>query len=252
VRAVEAQLAPADGFALRWEHLAPHITPRTRAAVLTTPANPTGAVAAPVELRRIGHELAARGITIICDETYEYFVFDGATHTSPAADPDLRPHVVTVGSFSKTFGLAGWRVGCLVAPPAFTREALKVQDTLVICAPTPGQIAVAAALDSDYYPALAAQRAELATRRTALRTALAAVPALTWAETHGSLFAFLRVAGDPPAAPLARRLIQEAGVQLIPGSAFGQAGAGHLRLSYGAATVAQLGEAVARMGRFFA
>ncbi|MDQ2809773.1 MAG: pyridoxal phosphate-dependent aminotransferase [Chloroflexota bacterium] len=251
LHAIEAPLAAADGFALRWECLAPHLTPRTRAALLTTPGNPTGAVADPAELARCIRELVARGITPIVDETYEYFVFDSARHWSPAADPDLRPHIVTVGSFSKSFGLAGWRVGYLFGPPDLVRQALKVQDTLVICAPVISQIAVAAALDSDYYPALAAQRAELAARRAALRAGLATIPALTWAETHGSLFAFLRVAGDPPAAALARRLITEAGVQLIPGSAFGHAGAGHLRLSYGAASVAEIAAALGRLSLFF-
>ena len=251
LHAVEAPLDPADGFALRWERLAPHLTPQTRVALLTTPGNPTGAVADPAELARCIRELAARNITAIVDETYEYFVFDPARHWSPAADPDLRPHIVTVGSFSKSFGLAGWRVGYLFGPPDLVHQALKVQDTLVICAPVISQIAVAAALNSDYYPALAAQRTELVARRATLRTGLAPVPAITWTETHGSLFAFLHVAGDPPAAALARRLIREAGVQLIPGSAFGQAGAGHLRLSYGAASVADIAAALVRLGEFF-
>ncbi len=252
VRVVEAPLAPAEGFALRWERLAPHITPRTRAAVLTTPGNPSGAVADPVELARCVRELAARGITVILDETYEYFVFDPARHWSAVADPDLRSHVITVGSFSKSFGLAGWRVGYLFGPPDLVRQALKVQDTLVICAPVISQIAVIAALDSDYYPALAVQRTELTARRTALRAGLATIPALTWVETHGSLFAFLRVAGDPPTDALTRRLITEAGVQLIPGSAFGQGGAGHLRLSYGAASVAEIEAALTRLRAYFA
>jgi aspartate/methionine/tyrosine aminotransferase len=249
---VEAPLSPDDGFQLTWERLAPHITPATRAVVLTTPSNPTGAVADPAALVACARELAARNVTIIVDETYEYFVFGAARHYSLAADPALRPHVVTVGSFSKSFGMAGWRVGYLFAPPEVAGPALKVHDTLVICAPVIGQRAVAAALDSDYYPLLAAQRAELATRRAALATGLAAIPQLHWQETFGSIFAFVRVLDGPPVAELAPLLIREAGVLTIPGTAFGAAGARHLRLSYGSAPVPVLDEALARLSAFFA
>jgi aminotransferase len=251
-RAIAAPLAPEDGFALRWERLAPHLTPRTRAAILCTPSNPTGAVADPDALRTCVRELVARDVTVLVDETYEYFVFDGARHTSPAADPALRPHVITLGSFSKTFGLAGWRVGYLFAPAPFVTEALKIQDTLVICAPVIGQRAVAAVLDSDYYPRLAAQRAELAARRDALAAGLARIPRLTWRRTAGSIFAFVAVDDARPSAALARDLIRDAGVLALPGTAFGAAGEHHLRLSYGSAPVPVIEEALRRLAGFFA
>ncbi|HUS14971.1 MAG TPA: pyridoxal phosphate-dependent aminotransferase, partial [Chloroflexia bacterium] len=199
LQVVEAPLAPEDGFALHWDRLAPHLTSRTRAVLLTTPSNPTGAVADPAALLQCAHELAARGITLIVDETYEYFVFGTARHLSVAADPALRPHVLTLGSFSKTFGMAGWRVGYLLAPPPVIAQALKVQDTLVICAPVLSQRAVAAVLDSDYYPWLAAGLAEMERRRAVLRAGLAQIPALAWRETRGSIFAFVTVQGGPPA-----------------------------------------------------
>ncbi len=247
---VEAPLRAEDGFQLTWERLAPHVTARTRAILFSTPSNPTGAVADPAALRACAHALVARGITIIVDETYEYFVYPPARHTSLIADPVLRPHVVTIGSFSKTFGMAGWRVGYLLAPPAVIAQGLKVQDTLVICAPVISQHAVAAVLESDYYPALAAQRAELETRRAVLRAGLARIPALAWHETYGSIFAFVRVLDGRPVDALAEALIREAGVLVLPGTAF--AAPGYLRLSYGAIGVPDLTEALDRLRAYFA
>jgi len=122
----------------------------------------------------------------------------------------------------------------------------------VISAPVAGQRAVAAVLDSDYYPGLAAQRTELAARRAALRAGLATVPGLAWRETQGSIFAFVRVAGMEPVDALARGLIRTAGVLTLPGTAFGAAGAGHLRLSYGAAPVPVIEDALARLRGYFA
>lgn len=249
---VEAPLAEADGYALTWERLVPHLTARTRAVLFANPSNPTGAVSDPALLRTCVAALAERGITSIVDETYEYLVYGPARHVSPAADPALRPHVVTIGSFSKSFGLAGWRVGCLFAPPPVVAEGLKVQDTLVICAPVISQRAVAAALTGDYYPGLAAQRAELEARRATLRAGLARIPRLAWHETFGAMFAFVRVLESPPVDELAVDILRRAGVLLLPGTAFGACGADHLRLSYGATPVPVLAEALERLRRYFA
>ena len=165
--------------------------------------------------------------------------------------PALRPQVITVGSFSKSFGLAGWRVGYLFAPPAVGAQALKVQDTLVICAPVISQRAVTAILDSDYYPVLAAQRQTLATRRAALRAGLSTIPRLSWQETFGAMFAFVRVADSPPVEALVEDILQRAAVLVLPGAAFGTAGVGHLWLSYGATPRPVLTEALARLRRYF-
>jgi aspartate/methionine/tyrosine aminotransferase len=248
---VEAPLAEEEGYALTWERLAPHVTPRTRAVLWATPGNPTGAVTDPALLRACARECVARGLTIIVDETYEYLVYPPAQHLSPAADPALRPRVITVGSFSKSFGLAGWRVGYLLAPPEAITQGLKVQDTLVICAPVIGQRAVAAALESDYYPLLAAQRAEMEARRTVLRAGLAAIPRLTWHETHGAMFAFVRVEDARPVDALAVDILRRAGVLVLPGTIFGASGVGHLRLSYGATPVPMLSEALERLKAYF-
>jgi len=132
------------------------------------------------------------------------------------------------------------------------RQAQAGQATLAISAPASGQQAVAAALDSDYYPALAAQRAALIARRAALQARLATIPRRAWPATAGAVFAFVRVVDGPPVERLAPDLIRQAGVLLLPGTIFGAAGACHLRLAYGTTPVPVLETALARLRAYFA
>src|SRR6478735_10008225 len=111
---VEAAVGESSAFAARWEHLEPHLTSRTRAVVLCTPSNPTGAVIGGDDVKRIVSELSSRRITLVCDETYLHFVFDGV-HTSAASVPGWRDNVIVVGTFSKSFAMTGWRVGFMLA-----------------------------------------------------------------------------------------------------------------------------------------
>ena len=134
---VEACVYEAQGFRTRWMDIEPHITSRTRAVVLCTPSNPTGAVIAADDLTQIVLELRARGIVVLCDETYMHFVYDAAVtdqarsvgragganaagagilvSASAAAVEGWRDNVVVLGTFSKSFGMTGWRLGYLLA-----------------------------------------------------------------------------------------------------------------------------------------
>jgi len=146
---VEAPVSESNGFAARWTDIEPHLTARTRAVVLCTPSNPTGAVVGREDLERIISELARRQVTLICDETYMHFVYDG-THASAASIDGWRDNVVVVGTFSKSFAMTGWRVGYLLADRRVCDEALKVQDAMIICAPVISQRAVEAAVRTDW------------------------------------------------------------------------------------------------------
>ena len=165
---VEACVYEAQGFRTRWMDIEPHITPRTRAVVLCTPSNPTGAVIAADDLTHIVLELRARGIVVLCDETYMHFVYDAAVtaqarstgradvanaagagilvSASAAAVEGWRDNVVVLGTFSKSFGMTGWRLGYLLAGAAVCAQAIKIQDAMIICAPVPAQIVAEAAV----------------------------------------------------------------------------------------------------------
>jgi aminotransferase len=246
---VEAPVHESAGFSARWSDIEPHLTNRTKAVVLCTPSNPTGAVIGADALSQIVAELSSRHIMLVCDETYLHFVFDGV-HASAAAIPGWRENVIVVGTFSKSFAMTGWRVGFMLADRGICEQTLKLQDAMIICAPMISQIAVEAAV-RDNWNYVHAFHDELRSRRSVLADALAAIPALHWTPTNGGFFAFVRVAGERHSERLADEILERTHVVTIPGGAFGRSGEGFLRLSYGAAGVDELTEACSRLRQFF-
>ncbi len=249
---VVVALSEKAGFRLRMEDLEPFLETNPRALVIISPNNPTGAVYEPRELRQIGRTLAAKDIQIITDETYQHFVYDGAEHFSLASMPDeIRAQVITIGSFSKTFSMTGWRVGYLVAEPGFIQEALKVQDAMLVCAPVISQKAALGAL-SEPSQEMARRRQILDERRQLLIERMAEIPQLMWHPTRGGYFAFVRVEGCSDSSKLAMEILDSVHVVTIPGSVFGQHGEGYLRLSYGSVELSDLDQACRRLARYFA
>ena len=246
---IEAPVAEGSGFRAEWSAIEPHVTPRTRAIVLCTPSNPTGAVIARDQLEHIVRELSARGITLICDETYMHFVFDGA-HSSAGSIDGWRENVIIVGTFSKSFAMTGWRVGFLIADREVCAEAIKIQDAMIICAPVISQKAVEAAIRDDWNY-ITRFHDELRHRRSAFKTALGRIPALHWEPTGGGFFAFVRTP-EHESEQLAATILNRAHVVTIPGSSFGHSGEGYLRLSYGAVSTPELVEGCDRLRQFFA
>jgi len=245
---IAVPLREDEGFALRWSDLAGHVTSRTRAVVLCSPSNPTGAVIDPGELERIAAGLAARDVTLICDETYHRLVYDQAVHRSGASLPGWRRHVIVVGTCSKSFGMTGWRVGYLLAGADVCEQAIKLQDAMIICAPVIAQRAALAAIEQDWdYPLRFGP--ELAARRATLAREIDRMPGWRWTRTGGGLFAFVRIEGCRDSAALAARALAETHVVTIPGSMFGASGEGCLRLSYGAVASERLAEACRRLAR---
>lgn len=247
---VEVPLSEETGFQLRLRDLDPYLEVGPRALVIVSPNNPTGAVYQPEELRRIAEALASREITIISDETYRHFVYEGAEHFSPASIPEIRSQVITIGSFSKSFSMTGWRVGYLVAEPTLIREALKVQDSMLVCAPVISQKAALGGLGEPAVE-ISLRREILDQRRRFLNERLAEIPQLTWYPTRGAFYAFVRAEGCTDSATLARGILESVHVVTVPGSVFGERGEGYLRLSYGSVDLVDLQEACDRLTQYF-
>ncbi|MFO8133566.1 MAG: aminotransferase class I/II-fold pyridoxal phosphate-dependent enzyme, partial [Thermoplasmatota archaeon] len=141
------------GYVPEVDDVAAALRPDTRAVVTISPNNPTGAVYPPATLRGVNELCADHDVFHISDEPYEHFVYDDAVHVSPGSyDPALE-HTVSLFSFSKSYGMSGYRIGAMAVPASLYSEVLKVQDTVAICPPGPSQAAAAAALqDQGAYP----------------------------------------------------------------------------------------------------
>ncbi len=248
---VEAPLAEGTGFSLRLSDIEPFFTARTRALIMASPNNPTGAVYDRAELQKIARAMLARGICVFSDETYMQFVYEQARHYSLASLPEWRDGIVVCGSFSKSFAMTGWRAGYMIAGREVVSEALKIQDAMIICAPVITQKAVMAAVAQqwDYASGFIP---ELNKRRRYVRDRLREIPSLTWQPTYGAFFAFARAAGCDDAERLAAEILDRAHVVTIPGNMFGDAGQGFLRLSYGSVGLPDLRKAFDRLQKFFA
>lgn len=245
------RLDPARQFALDPDRLSRLITARTRAVIVNSPANPTGAVATPQELAQVARTCEERGVTVISDEIYEHYAYD-APHRSMA---EFTGNAIVCSGLSKLFRLAGWRLGwCLAAPHMIGRLTVHHQYS-VFRAPTVAQrIAVQALAVNDEITAMAcAMRA----KRDLMTGLLRQVPGLRFIEPQGAFFVYADVSGYGTDWDVATALLS-AGVITVPstgpGAGFGPAGAGFIRLSYACDTsdieagAARIREAVARLG----
>ena len=235
--------------------LAAAITPRTRAIVTVSPNNPSGGVIPPERLAAINAICAHHGLLHISDEAYAAFVHGPVPHWSPGAVAGAAEHTVTLQSFSKAYGMAGWRLGYAALPQRLLAALAKVQDTNLICPPRLNQRAALAALGagSDWLqPRLQTIRERRSLVLSSLEEArLRGLPLVLLQEPDGAFYALLQVRTPLTGMQLVERLIREHGVAALPGESFGlpaTGGAAVLRLSYGLLPVEQLEQALQRLG----
>jgi len=245
---VFAPLRRAD-WSLDPEAVEAAISPRTKAIIISSPHNPTGAVWARADLLQVAELAIRHNIFVICDDTYDALTYDGEPAFSLMSLPELRRLLVGVFSFSKRFALTGWRVGFVWAQEPLLAQMLKIHDAAAICAPTPAQIAALASLAGPQ-DVFIAMRAELEKRRNLICERLSAMPRMSHVRPRGAFYVMAKA--DLPAGAvadsreLAVRLIREARVITIPGGAFGPGGEGHVRLSFGG-DEAEINEACDRL-----
>lgn len=232
-RAVELPMSFGDdGWTLDLDRLAAALTPATRVIFLNSPCNPTGWTATRDQLAAILDLARARGLWIVADEVYGRFVWDGSARAPSfhdVATPEDR--VIFVNTFSKNWAMTGWRIGWIEAPRALgdTIENLIQYSTSGVAAFI--QRGAVAALDHGE-GFLAHQVSRMAESRRILTEALGATGRVRFAAPSGAFYLFFAVAGEDDTAKLGLRLVDEADIGLAPGTAFGAAGAGFLRLCF--------------------
>ncbi len=222
------------------------ITRRTRAVVTISPNNPTGAVYPKALLDRISALCRERRLFHISDEPYEYFLWDGATHHSPGSGSQAEGHTISLFSLSKAYGMAGWRIGYMVAPAALDESLRKIQDTLLICPPGVTEAAAEAALRVGRAHAEAHLPAMAAARRAVLDGLARLSDRISVTPSQGGFYLLVRVASDRDPMALARDLVLQYKVGTLPGTSFGAPGC-TLRLAFGALDPATAAEATARL-----
>ena len=231
---VEVMTREEDDFVLKASALEAKVTSRTRAMVVNTPNNPTGAVIPAEEMDRIVDLALDRNLMIIFDECYEFFVFDGNRHTSLARYADRAKHVsLLVNTASKTYAMTGWRIGYLVAPREVARSVSNVQSHSA----NPASVSQKAALESILGSQESVSRmiAEYERRRRYVVERLNGMPGLSCATPGGAFYAFPNISryfGREVAdsVEFSTWLLRQSGVAVVPGSAFGMEG--HVRISF--------------------
>ena len=233
----------------RWDlaALEAAITPRTRAIIINTPSNPTGVVMNDAELAGIADLALRHDLVIIADEVYEKLVFDGAKHVSIATlAPEVAARTITVNSFSKTYAMTGWRLGYNAAPAALVATMEKVNSVCGRAAAAFVQQAGIAALHGPQ-DSIASMIEAYAARRNLVDGQLREMPKVRWISPEGAFYFFIDASAfGLDSRELAERMLHDAHVILTPGTYYGPAGAGWLRLSF-STSPSELVEGLERM-----
>lgn len=249
-KAVPIPIREENGFAFSAEETLALITPNTRLIILNSPANPTGGVSPKAEIDRLVAGLADYpDIAILSDEIYGQMTYDGRQHVSLLTYPEIRDRLILLDGWSKTYAMTGWRLGYAVWPQPLMEAARKLAVNSYSCVNAPTQWAGLAALTGPQ-DCVAAMVAEFAKRRRIVIDGLNRLPGVSAIEPYGAFYAFPNIkATGWQAKPLARALLDEAGIATIGGPDFGVHGEGYLRLSY-ANSAENILKALQRMGDF--
>ncbi len=232
---VRLEIAPDEKqhFRLTREVIEGAVTPRTKAILLNNPWNPTGTVLTEQELQLLADAAEEHNLVLIVDEIYEKLTFGGRVHHSLAAlSPVAAKRTITINSFSKTYAMTGWRLGYNIASPELTKAMVGIAEQFSRSAATFVQYAGLEALDGPQ-DVVTSMMDTYARRRELVAGKLLRANLFPYAPPEGTFFTLLDIRRfERDSESMADYLMQEANVVTIPGSAYGEAGEGYLRLSF--------------------
>jgi len=242
---VPIPLREESGFGFDLSVLERKASERTKLIIINSPQNPTGGVLELDQLGRIAEVAKRYRIPVLSDEIYKAFLYDGE-FASITRFPGMEDLVIILDGFSKAYAMTGWRLGYGVMPPALAEHVTRLMVNSNSCTASFTQLAGIAALQGDQTP-VAAMVAEFKRRRDLVVSGLNQLPGVSCRSPRGAFYVFPNVKGlKRPSAEIAETLLNEAGVAVLGGTAFGQYGEGYLRLSY-ANSEANLRKALAQM-----
>jgi len=229
--AVPLPIRQANNFRLDPDELASLVTPRTKLIIFNSPANPTGGVLTRGDLERIAAIAIEHDLTVLADEIYGRILY-GGEHVSIASLPGMAERTIILDGFSKTYAMTGWRLGYGILPEQLLPPFSRLIINSVSCTSAFEQVAAAAALTGPQ-DAVEAMVAEFQARRDLIVDGLNVLPGVSCLRPDGAFYVFPDIsATGRTGSELADRLLHEAGVSVLSGTAFGHIGAHHLRLSY--------------------
>ncbi|GAB6435663.1 aminotransferase [Bacillus luti] len=234
-------------FKVQPEQIEAAITAKTKAILLCSPNNPTGAMLNKAELEEIAVIVEKYNLIVLSDEIYAELVYD-EVYTSFASIQNMREHTILISGFSKGFAMTGWRLGMIAAPVQFSELMLKIHQYSMMCAPTMSQFAALEALRAGNDEVIR-MRDSYKKRRNFMTTSFNEM-GLTCHLPGGAFYVFPSISSTGlSSAAFAEQLLLEEKVAVVPGSVFGESGEGFIRCSY-ATSLEQLLEAMKRMERF--
>jgi aspartate/methionine/tyrosine aminotransferase len=245
-------LREESGFRMDLDELASLITPKTRMLIVNTPQNPTGGVLTTEDVEFVCELAHKHDLLLVSDEIYSQLVY-GFHHVSPLSHPGMRERTVLMDGLSKSYAMTGWRLGYAVAPRELAAKLDKLMINTSSCAAAFTQIAAIEALSApESEHAVARMVKVFEHRRNLVVDGLNAIPGMRCARPQGSFYVFPNIEGTGfDEHELSDRLLAEAGVAVLPGTAFGHAGKGFIRLAY-TQSEDELKLGLARIGEFIA
>ncbi len=220
-----------NGFRLDPDELASLVTPATRLIIINSPANPSGGVLTRSDLERIAQVAIEHDLVVLADEIYGRILYEGE-HVSIASLPGMAERTVVLDGFSKTYAMTGWRLGYAIVPEPLAFPVGRLIINSISCAPTFPQVGAVEALTGPQ-DAVDAMVAEFKARRDLVVDGLNAIPGISCLRPHGAFYVFPEVSGTGmTGSEFADRALYDAGVSVLSGTAFGQVGANHIRISY--------------------
>ncbi len=245
---VVIQTRNEDEFALLASDVEKAITPRTKVIVLNFPTNPTGGVMPLAELEGIAALAIKHDLIVITDEIYSELLYDDRVHHCIASLPGMKERTILLHGFSKAFAMTGWRLGYACAPPELTEAMMKIHQYSMLCAGITSQIAAIEALEHGAGPVEEMRKAYWGRRNLVVNSLNGA--GLPCFQPGGAFYAFPDIRSTGLSSrEFATRLLHEEKVAVVPGTAFGSAGEGHVRCCY-ATDEKNLRIALERIGNF--
>lgn len=245
------QLQEKEGWRLDMGELEKKTTKKTKVILFSNPSNPTGKVFTKKELTDLARFAKAKDLIVIVDETYDFLTYDGAKHISLASIGGIRDRVILCGSFSKKYALTGYRIGYAFADKGIIDHMLKIHDALAICAPTISQEAAIAALKGKQDSVLQFIKEFTRNRELMCEKLDQMDEYFEYQKPMGAYYVFPKFKNFKiNSTELALRILYEAGVIVVPGTAFGPSGEKHLRFSF-ACSPQEIEEGFKRLRRWF-